>query len=260
MTAGRIVPVLALLLAGSSLTGCVAAAIPVMASGVMAKRTVDSRNAPAAAPATGQAPELVDVKPSLPAAGGGAILQPNWTEDFMAVALFAAESMDNGLSVLPDPGAREGEALVLPCEGQPPAILVDLDPGDIAFQPGDALPVPASGLGPALATARMKGIAVLWTSVLDESRAGEIRQVLTATGLDPAGSDTLLLTRDPAETKTARRNAVSGDWCIKAIVGDRRGDFDDLMDYLRNPQAPSPFDPLIGNGWFELPPPLAYAA
>ena len=84
--------------------------------------------------------------------------------------------------------------------------------------------------------------------------------VLRASGLDPAGRDILLLTRDPAESKTDRRNAELGDFCIKAIVGDRKGDFDALFDYLRDADVPTPFDSLLGAGWFLLPPPLDYPA
>ncbi|WP_127612076.1 hypothetical protein [Croceicoccus ponticola] len=252
-----------------ALSGCVAAAIPVLASGVLTTKAVgksDTTSADSAA-RTGQVESVAVIAQPVaaqPAAqtrpGLGSPVAANRTEDFVRMALFAVGNKESGLSVIPDPAASADGPLLLTCSSRIPAILVDLDPGDIALRLDQGAPVAAPGLAPALATARAQGLAVLWTSVLDENRAGDIRDALAASGLDPARRDALLLTRDPAETKTERRNAAAGEWCIKAIVGDRKGDFDALMDYLRDPDAPTPFDELIGNGWFELPPPIEYAA
>lgn len=233
-----------LMLAATGLSGCVAA-LPLAASGMLAKRTVEDKGEAEVA-----VPEEVAVV--MPA--------PNLTEKWFAAALFAGDRAGTGLSVLPDPAASNDDEPVLPCHGGKPAILIDLDPGNAAFQPDAGPFVAQPGLAPALATARAAGTEVLWISVLGEAREADLRAVLADTGLDPAGEDTVLLIRDPAETKTQRRNAIAGEWCITAIVGDRRGDFDEFMDYLRDPDAPTPFDPLLGSGWFELPPPIKAAA
>lgn len=250
-----------LLLAAGSLSGCVAAAIPVVASGVMAKRVVDPGNdaPPAARPAPAQ-PKVEVVPAEAPIAVVTAARRVNRAEDFIAMALFAADSRDNGLSVVPDPAVSAEGSPVAACTEQADAILVDLDPGEIALPldsatPSAALPV-APGLIPALALARSRGLAILWISLQAENREADVRRMLMATGLDPRGGDTLLLIRDPAETKTDRRNAAARDYCIKAIVGDRRGDFDELLNYLRDPNEPTPFDALFGKGWFDLPPPI----
>ncbi len=252
------------LLAGCGLTGCVAA-LPIVAGTVMTRQAAkgdaaevdgpadaEAATAPVAAPAPDPAPPPSPVNTTAAPA--------NRTEDIMAAALFAIDSIDNGRSVVPDPAATDDAVAVLPCNGARPALLVDLDPGEAAFLPKPAVPQAQPGLAAALAAARDAGLAVLWTGVLDESRTAEVRTALIASGLDPDGRDTLLLTRDPAESKTERRKAAIGEYCIKAIVGDRKGDFDTLFDYLRDPDAATPFDPLIGAGWFLLPPPLAYAA
>lgn len=258
--ASALLPVL--LLAAGSLNGCVAAAIPVVASGVMAKRVVDpatDRTVVAERPAARQPKvEVVPGEPPLAVVTGKRRI--NRAEDFVTMALFAIDSRDNGLSVVPDPAASAEDRAVAACDGQPPAILVDLDPGETALPLDDlvagAPPLVAPGLIPALNLARAQGLAVLWTSVQAENRDDDVRRLLAASGLDPARADLLLLIRDPAETKTDRRKAAARDYCIKAIVGDRRGDFDELLNYLRDPAAPTPFDPLFGKGWFDLPPPI----
>jgi len=238
------------LLAAGALAGCVAA-IPLAATGMIAKGSSEEGD-DGAALARADARDI----PLAPAAYGNA----NRTEQYVAVAMFAADNAKSGLSVIPDPAAGDDTATVRPCDGQAPAILVDLDPGDAAFDPANPDLRAQPGLASALSIARGSGVAVVWTSVLDENREGAVRGALRQSGLDPAGRDVLLLTRDPAESKTERRNAAAGDYCIKAIVGDRRGDFDTLLEYLRDPSAATPFDALFGQGWFELPPPIDYAA
>lgn len=260
---GRLARLCALLLASGALSGCVAAALPVVATGVMAKQVAKGGGAthpdPAAAPVAAAAPAPTSTVSNAPDISAVDLVVTNRAEDFMTMALFALDTVDNGQSVIANPVAREGDAVVLPCAAQRPAILIDLDPGNIALPLGGKSPRAAPGLAVALATARARGIAVLWTSVLDEARSAEVRAMLAATGLDRVGQDELLLTRDPAESKTRRRAAASGEWCIKAIAGDQRGDFDELMNYLRDSEAPTPFDSLIDKGWFELPPPIEYA-
>lgn len=240
------------MLAAAALPGCVAGALPVLAGGVVAKRTVDKMK---------PVPVAQVVRGTVPAESGlvsdpasGAVAQ-NLTEQWVAAALFAADLAGKGMSVLPDPAATEADAMVRPCADEAVAVLVDLDPGEAAFRP-ELARTAAPGVAAALSIARAKGLTVLWTSVLDESREADARIALVNAGLDPTGRDPILLTRDPAETKTERRRDTAGEWCIAAIIGDRKGDFDDLMNYLRDPEAPTPFDPLLGHGWFELPPPF----
>lgn len=243
------IPLLALL-PTVALGGCVAAAIPVVAGGMVAKRTADGGE---------QASPAAVAEPVAVASPVAQANEANLTESWVAAAIFAADRAGAGKSMLANPATTGEDDLLKPCNGQPPALLVDLDPGEVAFRPANDNLV-ARGLGQALAVARTRGVAVLWISWLDESREPAIRDALRRSGLDPDGTDPVLLIRDPAETKTERRNAAAGDWCITAIVGDRPTDFDVLFEYLRDPSEPTPFDPLFGNGWFELPPPLKPAA
>jgi hypothetical protein len=52
------------------------------------------------------------------------------------------------------------------------------------------------------------------------------------------------------------REDAQRDVCVIAIAGDRKGDFDELFDYLRDPASGESLDYLLGAGWFILPPPL----
>ena len=44
--------------------------------------------------------------------------------------------------------------------------------------------------------------------------------------------------------------------CLIAIAGDTRSDFDELYDYLLDPNDAAPLEPIIGEGWFLIPTPL----
>ena len=87
-------------------------------------------------------------------------------------------------------------------------------------------------------------------------RAGDIRRTLVASGLDPAGRDELALLRYPDDRKQTRRADFAKEFCLVAIAGDDRGDFDELYQYIKDRDAAAPLDALIGNGWFLIPQPL----
>ena len=76
-------------------------------------------------------------------------------------------------------------------------------------------------------------------------------------GLDPRGEDELYLVRYENESKDSRRQDASGDYCIVAILGDQKRDFDSLFGYLKNPDDAFALDQLIGEAWFLGPPPIA---
>ena len=43
------------------------------------------------------------------------------------------------------------------------------------------------------------------------------------------------------------------------MAGDDRADFDELYDYLRDPDGAITLEKMFGNGWFLTPPPLVEA-
>jgi len=161
------------------------------------------------------------------------------------------------LSALLDQDTTADEPRLNDCGDDPPAVVVDLDPGDQAFDPADP-PLPAPGLAARLAELRSAGVTVLWSASVPVERAQEVWTVLRATGLDPDRTDRLLLPRRADERKQVRRLAAGRDWCVVAIAGDRRGDFDEVFDYLRDPEGPiaRALEPTPGQGWFLVPTPI----
>jgi hypothetical protein len=72
------------------------------------------------------------------------------------------------------------------------------------------------------------------------------------------GTDRVLLARKADEAKQARRLSAARDWCFIALAGDRASDFEEAIDYLRDPDGPiaRAMDPLRGAGWFIAPNPI----
>ena len=135
------------------------------------------------------------------------------------------------------------------------AVLVDLDPG-AQDAPLDEDVAASQSLVRVLATLRAQEVAVLWLSRHTAVRAGAVRRMLLRTGLDPRGTDELYLVRYEDESKATRRADAAKDYCVVAIVGDQKGDFDELFTFLKDESAAFALDPLIGEAWFIAPPPL----
>jgi hypothetical protein len=139
-----------------------------------------------------------------------------------------------------------------PCSKSYPAVVIDLDGLSAPFAP-ERLTAPA-GVADGLARLRDQGIVVLWISQLPATRAADVAHALQAAGLDPKRQDQLLLIRHPDDRKQLLRESASDDVCIVAIAGDKRDDFDELFDYLRNPEAAAGLSTMMGEGWFLVPP------
>jgi hypothetical protein len=141
------------------------------------------------------------------------------------------------------------------CSIHPAAVLIDLDPAGGTLDPAAAVHAdPAFAAG--LQSLREQGVAIAWISANSADRAGDIRRTLVASGLDPEGRDELALLRYPDERKQTRREDFAKEFCLVAIAGDDRGDFDELYQYNKDRDAAAPLDALIGNGWFLIPQPL----
>ena len=110
-----------------------------------------------------------------------------------------------------------------------------------------------AGVAAGLAHLRDAGVVVLWISKLPAARAADAARALRNSGLDPRRQDQLLLLRRAQDRKQLLREDASDDVCIVAIAGDRRSDFDELFDYLRNPGSAAGLDAMLGNGWFLVP-------
>jgi len=263
------------------LGGCLAAvAIPLVAGGGLARMT--SHRVRAATPASMQAAKfkrgaktsgkqrsrpalpvdetarailtpLKELPPPSASAPGGA--DDAWQMFFSyALAQRPGDGQPNALrsAVLkPKPSLDLPERR--PCPTPYPAVVIDLDSASAPFAPDKLAAAPAS-VAEGLARLRNQGIVVLWISQLPASSAADVAQALEAAGLDPKGRDQLLLKRTGDDRKQLLRENASDDVCIVAVAGDKRGDFDELFDYLRNPDAAVGLDSMMGQGWFLVPP------
>ena len=161
----------------------------------------------------------------------------------------------DGSSVLLQRGTQIALPRMQDCAAEVPAVVIDLDAGTGVFVPRQGL-TPPPGLSESLTRIRTAGAVVLWVTALPAARVGEVAEALRQSGLDPAGSDPLLLARSPGDRKQVLREEANKDVCVIAIAGDRKGDFDELFDYLRDPRSGDSLDYLLGAGWFIVPPPF----
>ena len=290
MTTRRFSHFAALLAGAPLLSGCIAvAALPLLAGGAMfaggnvriraatprPKITGTVRLAPAAEERTaGAAVATAPVLPpalTQPAGRGVADASPlpfdlrppartapdPWRDffDYAADKGAAAAGKARGRSVLLEPGTPIGLPKLRQCNGQYPAVVVDLDAGAQAFAPGAARTASPT-LVEGLARLRAAGVVVLWITALPARDVSAVAEALKSSGLDPAASDPLLLVRSSGDRKQLLREDAARDVCVIAIAGDRKGDFDELFDYLRDQSSGESLEYLLGAGWFILPPPL----
>ncbi len=145
------------------------------------------------------------------------------------------------------------------CERLEPAVLFDLDPQDGLFVL-DASEKADAQLVQALEYLRFNRIQIAWISDHSMARAQEVRTMLAASGLDPNGSDLLLLQSINGQRKQERRKTLAKSYCVLAIAGDTYADFDELFDYLKEPADARELAPIMGKGWFLLPSPILQSA
>ena len=180
-------------------------------------------------------------------------------EPFFAYALAQAQAKPAQSAVLA-PGSRTDKPLRHACPSPTAAVVVDLDDGASPFVPGRAPPAVSAKVGEGLAKLRQAGVVVLWITALPAARAAEVAQWVRSAGLDPEAQDQFLLVRHGDDRKQALREDASRDVCIVAIAGNTRSHFDELFDYLRDPAAAVGVEPMMGQGWFLVPPLSAPAA
>ncbi|ABC64953.1 hypothetical protein [Erythrobacter litoralis] len=177
--------------------------------------------------------------------------------DFVAFADYALELAQRDpladevrpSALLAQPGVLTADRA--PCRFAPAAVLIDLDPADgpLSIETAAA----PRGLGEQLARLRAADVEIVWSSSLTADHAGDLRSWLKNSGLDPAGEDRLLLLRYPEDRKQTRRDEAAKERCLVAMLGDERSDFDELFDYLKDPDAAFGLDEMLGQGWFLAP-------
>lgn len=284
-------PLLALALASLALQGCVALALPALAAGVIGKKEIDKARARTrAAEATfdlsampqvivgppaaeSAAPEVAPAIAAVPTPGAdsetpgtmGALDRlalsgiNNAYMPFARYAIEQAAKRGNG-EVLRGTVLVESVSLSAPqamdCGNKPMAAIIDLDvaPGT----PSEMVVQRQDGLSALIETMRESGIRIAWLAETDAAQLGPILDLLKE-GEDPVIRDAdLMMVGLPGKyRKQERRWQLARDYCVVAIAGDRRGDFDELYDYLRDQAYAIRLEAFIDKGWFELPHPVA---
>ncbi len=143
------------------------------------------------------------------------------------------------------------------CMGKPMAVLIDLDDkSGAAWATAETL-YRQNGLIEALAQLRESKISIIWLSDEPEAASARIMAILKEAQLSVKDSaDFLFLHRGTEDRKQARRWDAARNYCILAIAGDERADFDELYDYLRHPDGAITLEHMFGAGWFIAPPPF----
>ncbi len=236
-------------LAGLTLSGCAAVALPVLAGGAIVRSTTDGIDADLSRAST------PDQSPAPQAAASSTPSHTRYhdPEEKDAFALFFAYAKGwNGqkTAALRQPAALDG--VRKECRNTAPSVLIDLDPAGSVFAPGMALSR-RKELAANLAELRKRNISVAWISAASAAYAGDVRLALKNSGLDPASSDALLMMRYHTDRKQTRRNDLAEAMCLIAIAGDERADFDELYKHLINPEAAYTLERIVGNGWFLVP-------
>ena len=259
------------------LSGCVAAVMPVVAGGLAVRTRMDGK--PDGKPKgghrkpsqtkSGEPPEsrIPGAGASLQLTGLAALPRPDEAlggaggsfPAFIHFALTAAQPKPGQpfRSALIDPATLTSQPTRANCGSQPPAVLIDLDPGKADFDLDDP-PAPAPGLAEQLAILRAAGLTILWQASLPADMSERLNITLAAVGLDPDRTDRLLLIRKAGERKQDRRQDAARDWCIVAMAGDSKGDFEEAFDYLRDPDGilGTALSANLGDGWFLTPQPV----
>jgi hypothetical protein len=288
-------PILALMLASLTLQGCVALALPVVAAGVIGKGQIDKARArteaaeasfdprvgetaligqvvvgdPAAAPANGStisdavsAPAQPDAAGALGAANALARLdEASITNAYLPFARYAI-----GEAAKRQAGGRAKGAvltqnvsltqpLAIDCGNKPLAAIIDLDiaPGT----PAEMEVERQNGFAALLDAMRESDIRIAWLAETSEGRLGRVLGLLRE-GDEPVmrAGDIMLVGLPGSYRKQEHRWQLAQSHCVIAIAGDRKSDFDELYDFLRDQSYAIRLEAFMGRGWFELPHPV----
>jgi hypothetical protein len=267
---------LALISGALSLSGCVALIVPVAAAGFIGKKQLDAAkkrahqaeqsviDAPVVAPVpASETPSDIPEPPENPKVGAAiqqlsvGNIQNSYTP-FVQYALTQAGRRAEGLPVRSAVLVNQVSLVdpqTLPCGNLPMAVVIDLDvapntPAEIEIEA-------QSGFGTLLQTLRENDVRIVWTGA-KSPKATEPTLAALRGGEEPALRDEdMLLLRDGKFSKQEQRWILARSYCVLAVAGDRKADFDELYDFLRVPDYAIRLEAFMDRGWFLLPHPVA---
>ncbi|WP_417608159.1 hypothetical protein [Parasphingorhabdus sp.] len=146
------------------------------------------------------------------------------------------------------------------CEGKPLAVVIDLDDTTGGGWIKAETLYRQNGLVEVLHSLRASDISVIWVSEQSIGASQTISAILNEAGFSQSDAeDFLFLDRGGDDRKQVRRWDAARNYCIVAMAGDDRTDFDELYAYLRDPDGAITLESMFNNGWFLVPPPLVEA-
>ncbi|MFN7180065.1 HAD family acid phosphatase [Hyphomonas sp.] len=246
---------------------------------------------PDAPPPEPQATELAAPPPAQQWLYGSAEARIVMVQEWNAIAVYieSVAAQRPNMSVVLAPGATADVPDFLACGDKPLAAVFDADEtliwnlGSTAWHvragrefdfpvwldwertgAGKAVPVP--GALESLARIRAAGVEVIVNTNREAENAGGTAKTLedAGTGTFVHGSTLWLCGDAPGGSgKDGRRNAISENYCVIALVGDQLGDIADIFNAKDHapPQrkalsAAPAFAAMWGKGWFILPNPV----
>jgi hypothetical protein len=273
---------LALSVGALALQSCVALAIPAVAAGAIGKTQVDKARARTKAAETdfeagspivkiGNAEPLarVPTTSAVELEGGKSarsaldrLDQESITNAYLPFASYAIGEAKRRQ----ESGFARGVVLIekasllqpqtIDCGAKSMAAIIDLDvaPGT----PPEMLVQRQNGFATLLALMRESDIRIIWFAETSDDALKPILDLLKD-GDQPviAEADLMMVGLPGRYRKQERRWQLASEYCIVAMAGDRKGDFDELYDYLRDPDYAIRLESFMGKGWFELPHPVA---
>ena len=236
--------------ASTLLSGCVAALLPLAAVGGLAKNQIDRTKAKRELVASG-AIDLARKSGSVTVGPGRSPAEPSP----VAGKIFSGKGGAYGMA--------EVDLLkpqTIGCAGKPLAVAIDLDDMTGRDWTDAETLYRQNGLIEVLTSLRAAEISVIWLSDQPASASATISAILGDAGFSqPESDDFLFLDRGGEDRKQVRRWDAARNYCIVAMAGDDRADFDELYDYLRDPDGAITLEKMFDNGWFLTPPPLVEA-
>jgi len=186
-------------------------------------------------------------------------------DDFAAFAVAQAEtesaagSAGPGKSVILVPRPDINKPEFTRCNAREKAVIIDLDRriGDQNIRPSLASASAQPGIAESVRKIRAAGLKIIWISDASDESTDAVVKMLRRTDLSRASdNDFLSLNRGRRDRKQLRRREAADRFCIVAMLGDDRSDFDELYQYLRRQDSALALGPMIGRGWFLASSPL----
>ncbi len=150
---------------------------------------------------------------------------------------------------------------MMDCSIKPLAVIIDIDTD--RSKTWDAVSSDGSqtgSLSEVVEMLRARDIKLIWFTDGTQNELPEILGPLRNSAFPVVKSDDLVsFGAKRGARKQERRWKLARDYCVAAVAGDTKSDFDELYDYLRDQSFAIRLDAFWNRGWFLLPSPAIVA-